>query len=304
MNQLPSMKPEQCALAEQALKGPHAEALLAAMFALNVHAASPPMTPPMRALAARLGWIQGDGQAMQGQLTDLGRLASDSIREHRFWVDRGRVTHGAPDHEALANATYRGKTVLEVGAGFGCNLMSLVGSAERVVGVEPTEVYRQMSPLLAAYEGLAPLDLRDGLGENLPFPNASFDVVLCYSSHQYMDTHAAFVEMARVLKPGGQLQTMSGTLGQFVDVMRDEWREHHRLGTLKHASEVVINTLSYQSLGRRLLHKGWLGTTAAPIYAQEKHLHRWCASAGLKPRADLMRRVGTSYYLFADKTGS
>jgi SAM-dependent methyltransferase len=296
-----AMMPEQCALAEQALKGPRAEALLAGMFALNVHAASPPMTPPVRALAAQLGWIHGDGTAMAGQLTDLGRLASDSIREHRFWLDRGRVTHGAPDHEALANATYRGKSVLEVGAGFGCNLMSLVGSAERLVGVEPTEVYRQMSPLLAAYEGFAPLDMHDGLGEKLPFPDASFDVVICYSSHQYMDTRAAFVEMARVLKRGGQLQTISGALGQFVDVMRQEWREHHRLGTLKHASEVVINTLSYQHLGRRLLHKGWLGTTAAPIYAQEEHLHRWCLRAGLKPRADLVRRVSTNYYLFADK---
>jgi SAM-dependent methyltransferase len=296
-----AMMPEQCALAGQALKGAHAEALLAGMFALNVHAASPPMTPPVRALAAQLGWIHGDGAAMAGQLTDLGRLASDSIREHRFWLDRGRVTHGAPDHEALANATYRGKSVLEVGAGFGCNLMSLVGSAERLVGVEPTEVYRQMSPLLAAYEGFAPLDMHDGLGEKLPFPDASFDVVICYSSHQYMDTRAAFVEMARVLKRGGQLQTISGALGQFVDVMRQEWREHHRLGTLKHASEVVINTLSYQHLGRRLLHKGWLGTTAAPIYAQEEHLRRWCLRAGLKPRADLVRRVSTNYYLFADK---
>jgi SAM-dependent methyltransferase len=46
--------------------------------------------------------------------------------------------------------------------------------------------------------------LAEGYAENIPFPDASFDVVTCYSFLDHLEsTNAFFSEALRVLKPGG-----------------------------------------------------------------------------------------------------
>ena len=42
-------------------------------------------------------------------------------------------------------------------------------------------------------------------GENIPFANGSFDVVLCMLALPYMDNRKALAEISRVLRPGGVL---------------------------------------------------------------------------------------------------
>ena len=290
-----SMSDTQLAHARAALEGTHGDALIDWMIAKNFGRPLPEVAPDVTAGAQAAGWVDA-GLAF----TEVGRLASDSLREYRFWIDRGRTTHGSAHHPRTANAAYADLEVLEVGCGFGANLLSLQGSAKRLVGLDPVAVYRQMARVLAAREGREPVEIVAGLGESLPFADASFDVVLCYSSHQYMDVKRALEDMARVLRPGGQLQLISGQLDQFMTVMRDE----RGLGALRHTVEVWLNTHAYQRFGRRVIGARLLGTTHVPIYPEDRHLERWLVDAGFVFRRDLLRRVHSDTYVFADKAAA
>jgi SAM-dependent methyltransferase len=109
-------------------------------------------------------------------------------------------------------------------------------------------------------------EIVDGSGESLPFTDGHFDIVLCYSEHQYMDVRTALTEMARVLRRGGELQIFGGTLGSFVAVSLGELARRSTLGGLKQFGLTLVNTLAYSVTGRRaIVPDGWW-STAAPIY--------------------------------------
>lgn len=297
-----TMTPAQLEAARLALLGPFSDALIDHVVRINLYQPQPPhLDASVAALARQLGWVSGEGAAAPLGLSTLGQLVSTSLREYTFWVQRQRTAHGEGRHPAFANAAYAGLDVLEVGSGWGCNLVSLQPHARRVLGVEPTAVYRQLTPILCEREGVPTVAVVDGLGEALPLADASFDVVICYSSHQYMDTRAAFADMARVLRRGGQLQLVCGVFDQVMGTLWSQIKAHPRPSLLKHATEVVVNTLSYQHLGRRLLRRGWQGTTDAPIYAQQSHQAKWLEAVGLSVRHDLTLRDGSDCIMVAQK---
>ncbi len=276
------------------LLGPQGDAVIAHLVALNLNRSS-------KSEASVASWCDAIGLTERGRLTAAGQLVSTSLREYTFWLERGRTTHHSNSHPWLSNDFYRDKDVVEVGSGYGCNLFSIRPVARRALGVEPVTIYRQVSPLLAEREGMAPIEIIHGLGEQLPLGDASADVILCYSSCQYMDTRRAFQEMARVLRPGGQLQVVCGTFGQAMSSILGNLRERPSLRTARHVVEVALNTMSYQYLGRRTLRRHARGTTEAPVYAQESHQARWMEAAGLRVRRDMTRRVGSDCLMFGVK---
>ncbi|GAA3831192.1 hypothetical protein GCM10022226_60220 [Sphaerisporangium flaviroseum] len=100
-----------------------------------------------------------------------------------------------------------GDQVLDVGCGTGYLtriLASLVGTDGRVTGVDPSH------PMLDHARRRAPgnCSYQVGEGQALPFPNATFDVVVSSFAVHHMPTAArggAVREMFRVLRPGGRL---------------------------------------------------------------------------------------------------
>lgn len=234
--------------------------------------------PAARALAAELGWIEPGS----GRFTSLGWLAADSCREYRFWTERdGRLPFegagGAPGRAAFA-----GRSVLEIGCGMGANLMSLEGVAGARLGIEPVAVYRELGAVFRARAGLAPVEIRPGRAEALPLPEASADIVLCVTAHQYMDIPAALAEMARVLRPGGELLLIGGSLDTYL-------RQGLRPvlgGSLSAAANylrTVANTLGYMVLRRRPLARRGQGATANPVYPGPRFMRRRIREAGLEP---------------------
>jgi SAM-dependent methyltransferase len=117
------------------------------------------------------------------------------------------------DHvDALGGADYRRRLVeqaagevLEIGAGTGRNL-PLYRHATRVMALEPDPGMRARAHQAARAAPVA-VEIVDGMAEDLPFPDASFDtvvasLVLC----TVPDPAGALAEARRVLRPGGTLR--------------------------------------------------------------------------------------------------
>ncbi len=124
-------------------------------------------------------------------------------RCYDFFMDRIDRA-GAAEHRRRLVEEAAGE-ILEIGAGTGKNL-PLYRAAERVVALEPDPAMRARAHD-AVLEARVPVDVVEGDGMALPFPDASFDavvfsLVLC----TVPDMERALAEARRVLRPGGTLR--------------------------------------------------------------------------------------------------
>ncbi|MEM9068360.1 MAG: methyltransferase domain-containing protein [Myxococcota bacterium] len=247
---------EEASAAFDALMGAQGGALREAMFALSLGRSA---EEAGLSTARALGWVDHG-------LTALGQLIADPLREFGFWLARERQLPSESLVPDLQRQRYAGKRVVEVGSGGGCNLLSLSGLPASLVGVEPMPVYLQMMPVLAKIAGLPCPEAVEASARAMPLPDRSADLVLCYSSHQYMDVRAALREMHRVLAPGGELVIVGNSLVPFGSETVTRFARGRSLGTLKYDLTAIANTMSYQFAGRRLFQGRGGTSTAVPIY--------------------------------------
>jgi ubiquinone/menaquinone biosynthesis C-methylase UbiE len=91
----------------------------------------------------------------------------------------------------------RGKALLDLAIGTGAIAGAFKGRAGLVVGVD------SCSAMSAKAAGRADL-LVYARGEEMPFPDGSFDICTCRQGLQFMDLAATLAEVRRVLRPGGR----------------------------------------------------------------------------------------------------
>lgn len=136
---------------------------------------------------------------------DLSRLTPEDLAPIDAFHIRGRA---ATLELARAASVDSGKRVLDVGSGVGGTSRCLAREFGcRVTGIDLTDEYCRAAAMLTDRVGLAGLvDYRQGDATNLPFPDASFDIV--WTEHVAMNIPnkaKLYREMYRVLKPGGTL---------------------------------------------------------------------------------------------------
>ncbi len=220
--------------------------------------------------------------------TPAGMACADSVREYVFWLRRGRKLHGENEHDILRMENFRNKDVLELGPGWGCNLVRLRTVAARAVGLEVEPSYIEMSKILSAREGFEPPEIVLGAAEAIPFDDASFDTVLIWSALQYMDVVRVFAEIARVLRPGGTVLTVQYSLGGYLGQRRG----------LRSTGAVLFNTLRYQGFGR------FKPSLSRPIHPTVSYLERMALRRGLRLRRDVSAKLGRRDGLIFQKTAA
>ena len=99
-----------------------------------------------------------------------------------------------------------GDRVLDVGTGSGLVAIIAAQQGARAIGVDPTLALLAKAKENAALAGCGEIEWHEGAAELLPFPDASFDVVLSQYAHMFSpQPEASSGEMLRVLKPGGRI---------------------------------------------------------------------------------------------------
>lgn len=104
----------------------------------------------------------------------------------------------------LAVARADSRDVLEVACGAGMGLGLLANVARRTVGIDIDE--RNYMIARQTYSKRTDIEVQQCDAQNLPFSDASFDLVILYEALYYLRSPDSFFQEARrVLRPGGTL---------------------------------------------------------------------------------------------------
>ncbi|MFO7777722.1 MAG: methyltransferase domain-containing protein [Nitriliruptoraceae bacterium] len=141
-----------------------------------------------RDLAERLGYPPSE-------LDQLPREAVESFAGVGYFFDLAQLEAG--------------EQVLDLGSGSGMDAFVAarqVGESGRIEGIDLTDAQLRKSERLRAEHGFDQVRFQEARMEDLPFDDASFDVVISNGViNLATDKDQVFREAARVLRPGGRL---------------------------------------------------------------------------------------------------
>ena len=154
---------------------------------------------------------EGEQRARDLAVEKHDREASEFDKEYRTLAVEGYLaTAFLLGREKIDRILYRelercgtGARVLDAGCGTGSQLAEIAGRGFDVVGLEPAIEMRRI-----AIEANPGVEIGSGSITAMPFPDASFDVVIALEVLRYLpetDNDLAWKEMLRVLRPGGTL---------------------------------------------------------------------------------------------------
>ena len=127
------------------------------------------------------------------------------------------------EHMVRAAGIRAGQRVLDVGAGTGSSAIPAAATGADVVASDLTPELFDVGRERAAKEGVS-LEWVQADAENLPFDDASVDVVMSAIGAMFAPSHESVArELLRVVKPGGTIAmanwTPEGTVGQMFKLM-------------------------------------------------------------------------------------
>jgi ubiquinone/menaquinone biosynthesis C-methylase UbiE len=150
-----------------------------------------------------------------------------------------------PESELNILGDVRGLDIVELGCGTAYFSAWLARRGARVVGVDPTPAQLETARRMQSETGIE-FPLVEAIGEDVPLPDASFDVVHSeYGASLWADPYRWIPEAARLLRPGGRLvfltnstvcmlcMGMEGVGEQLVrpqfELRKTEWPDTHEV---------------------------------------------------------------------------
>jgi SAM-dependent methyltransferase len=125
----------------------------------------------------------------------------------RAWA-QGEITWGIwslPESDLDVLGDVSGLDIIELGCGTAYFSSWLARRGARVVGVDPTPAQLETARRMQRETGIE-FELIEGIGEDVPKPDASFDVVHSeYGASIWADPYSWIPEASRLLRPGGRL---------------------------------------------------------------------------------------------------
>jgi SAM-dependent methyltransferase len=110
-----------------------------------------------------------------------------------------------PESQLNVLGDVAGLDVVDLGCGTGYFSARLAKRGARPVGVDPTPAQLATARAMQTEFGLE-FPLLEGVGEDVPLPDAAFDLVLSeYGASIWADPYRWIPEAARLLRPGGRL---------------------------------------------------------------------------------------------------
>ena len=131
-----------------------------------------------------------------------------------------------------------GEVVLDVATGTGNTALALAPHVSRVTGLDLTPEMLNQARRVAAERGVANVEWVLGDAEELPFPDASFDLWICRAAtHHFRHLERSLEEARRVLRPGGRVAVIDSSGPR-------EARDHlHQVELLRDPSHVRMLTV-------------------------------------------------------------
>lgn len=184
-----------------------------------------------------------------------------------------RLNDGTAQRLSFFDDLPREARVLDVGCGSGGHLKALAARGFRIVGVE-CDVQAVQSLQREGY------DVVVGRAEELPFPDRSFDAIVCSVVVPYTDERRVIAEWGRVLTGGGQVRASYHGVAYALKQLLAGPGYRRRL----YGGRTIANGCLYRLTGRRL--PGFWGDT---LYQSASRLARYYERADLALVAEYVR---------------
>ena len=159
--------------------------------------------------------------------------------------------------------------VLELGCGGGINMEFYDRSqVTRLAGIDPSPKLLDMTRAVAAARGIE-ADIRGGVGEAMPFADASFDtVVTTFTLCSVDDAAAVLGEIRRVLRPGGTALFLEHGAAPDADVAKWQRRIEPvwiRIGGNCHLTRPISDAYARAGFAVEKLGEGYMPKSPRPM---------------------------------------
>ena len=172
--------------------------------------------------------------------------------------------------------------VLDVAAGTGHLGRAIAPHVREVVAVDATPEMLAEGRAEAERAGLSNLTFGQGLAEELPYSDGSFDLAACrFAVHHFEHPHVQLAEMARVCKPGGAIGVID-LVFPGDPALAERYNEWERLRDPSHTRALPEAELAalLEAAGLTVSHKDrreieayverWLGLAQTPQGAADR----------------------------------
>jgi len=142
-------------------------------------------------------------------------------------------------------------SVLDAGCGFGQWTLALAQFNRQVSGIDVRPERIAVAKALSEGSGVENVRFASGSVESLPYRSGVFDAVFCYSVVYATDYRRTLAELARVLKPGGQLYINTNGPGWALYNLIESHHPAANFHPRRYAIKLMRDTVRYAVTGRR-----------------------------------------------------